>query len=178
MFIRPELPSEYAIVEAIHLLSFSKAFAGAGPYEAGVVAKIRQSENFVPELSLVAIEEDKPVGHILFSYLGLQDQTGPLRRVMVLAPLAIHPDHQNKGIGTALVQAGLEKLEARQEPLVIVRGHPGYYPRFGFVPSVGLGIRPPSGVAEEAYMALALKAYGPEYRGVVVYPAAFDRGCG
>jgi putative acetyltransferase len=173
MTIRPELPSEHAAVERIHLLAFSQAFAGTGPYEAGVVAKVRQSEHFVPEWSLVAIEAQQVVGHILFSYLGLQDESGTARRVVVLAPLAIHPEHQRKGIGTALVQAGLEKLEAQREPLVVVRGHPGYYPRFGFVPSARLGIRPPFEVAEEAYMAKALGAYSPEYRGVVVYPRAF-----
>ncbi len=167
MEIRPERQGEYEIVERIHALAFG------GQAEARVVAQVRGSPFYIPELSLVALVEGRPVGHILFSEVGLQDEQGLMRRVVVLAPLAVHPELQNQGAGKRLVEAGLAGLEARGVPLVLVRGHARYYPRFGFVPSVQLGIRPPFEVAPEEYMARPLSAYTPAYRGRVRYPAAF-----
>lgn len=167
MEIRPERTDEYALVEQIHRLAFG------GEQEARVVALVRQSAFYAPELSLVAVVEGRPVGHILFSEVGLQDEQGVMRKVAVLAPLAVHPGFQNLGAGKHLVEAGLARLEARGAPLVLVRGHAHYYPRFGFVPSGQLGIRPPFTVASQEYMARPLSAYTPEYRGTVRYPAAF-----
>lgn len=165
--IRPERPEEYARVEQIHTLAFG------GSQEARVVALVRRSPFYRPELSLVAVVEGEPVGHILFSEVGLQDETGVMRRVVVLAPLAVHPAFQNLGAGKHLVEAGLARLEALGAPLVLVRGHAHYYPRFGFVPSEQLGIRPPFAIASQEYMAKPLSAYTPAYRGIVRYPAAF-----
>ncbi|WP_297852158.1 GNAT family N-acetyltransferase [Meiothermus sp.] len=167
MEIRPERADEYALVEQIHTLAFG------GEQEARVVAWVRRSPFYIPELSLVAVVEGRPVGHILFSEVGLQDESGPVRKVVVLAPLAVHPGFQNLGAGKHLVQAGLARLEALGAPLVLVRGHAHYYPRFGFVPSEQLGIRPPFAVAPGEYMARPLSAYTPQYKGVVRYPAAF-----
>ncbi|MDW8424574.1 MAG: N-acetyltransferase [Meiothermus sp.] len=167
MEIRPEQPEEYALVEQIHTLAFG------GPQEARVVAEVRRSPFYMPELSLVAVMEGRPIGHILFSEVGLQDETGVMRKVVVLAPLGVHPEYQNLGAGKHLVETGLARLEAKGAPLVLVRGHAGYYPRFGFVPSARLGIRPPFAVAPQAYMVRPLSAYTPAYRGTVRYPAAF-----
>jgi putative acetyltransferase len=167
MQIRPESVREYSAVENIHRIAFG------GPGEAAVVARIRQSPHYIAELSLVALEDKRAIGHILFSYVGLQDDRGTVRKVVVLAPLAIHPDFQNRGVGKALIEEGLRQLEVMREPLVLVRGHATYYPKFGFVPSVQLGIKPPFPVSADQYMAKLLSAYGPEYRGTVRYPAAF-----
>lgn len=100
MEIRPERPEEYARVEQIHTLAFG------GPQEARVVALVRRSPFYRPELSLVAVVEGEPVGHILFSEVGLQDETGMMRKGVVLAPLAVHPAFQNLGAGKHLVEAG------------------------------------------------------------------------
>lgn len=167
MEIRPEKPSEYAEVEQIHILAFG------GEQEARVVAGVRRSPHYLPDLSLVALEGNRLMGHVLFSQVGLQDQQGVMRLVAVLAPLAIHPDFQNRGAGQLLVKEGLQRLEARHTPLVLVRGHAHYYPRFGFVPSLQLGIYPPFAIAETEYMAKPLSAYTLEHRGTVRYPAAF-----
>lgn len=167
MEIRPERPEEYATVERIHELAFG------GAQEARVVASVRQSPEYIPELSLVAVVEGRPIGHILFCYVGLQDARGVMRKVVVLAPLAIHPEFQNLGAGKRLVVEGLARLDAMGVPLVLVRGHAHYYPRFGFVPSVQMDIRPPFDIAPEEYMAKRLSAYAPQYQGVVRYPAAF-----
>lgn len=167
MEIRPERTDEYALVEQIHRLAFG------GEQEARVVAQVRRSPFYVPELSLVAVVEGRPVGHILFSEVGLQDKQSVMRKVVVLAPLAVHPAFQNLGAGRQLVEAGLARLEVLGVSLVLVRGHSHYYPRFGFVPSEQLGIRPPFAVAPLEYMVKPLLAYTPEYRGIVRYPAAF-----
>ncbi len=167
MEIRPERPEEYAMVEHIH----EQAFGGV--QEARVVALVRQSPWYIPELSLVAVVEGWPVGHILFSYVGLQDARGVMRKVVVLAPLAIHPEFQNLGAGKRLVEEGLARLDAMGVPLVLVRGHAHYYPRFGFVPSVQMDIRPPFEIAPEEFMARRLSAYTPQCKGIVRYPAAF-----
>lgn len=167
MEIRPEHTEEYAAVEQIHRLAF------AGELEAKVVARTRQSPQYIPELSLVAVVEGRLVGHILFSQVGLQDDQGVMRTVMVLGPLAIHPDFQSRGAGKRLIEEGLSTLETMKVPLVLVRGHAHYYPRFGFVPSVQMDIRPPFEIAPEEYMAKRLSAYTPQYKGIVRYPAAF-----
>lgn len=167
MQIRPETPQEYDQVEEIHRLAFG------GPREAQVVALSRRSPLFVPDWSLVAMVDAQLAGHILFGRVGLQDLEGTLRPAVILAPLAIHPNFQNRGLGAALVKAGLDQLAAAGEALCVVRGHAHYYPRFGFVPSNQLGIVPPFALTATEYMALPLAAYTPQHQGTVRYPAAF-----
>jgi putative acetyltransferase len=75
-----------------------------------------------------------------------------------LAPIAVLPDLQRQGIGKALIEAGIDKIRASGEPFVIVLGHPGYYPRFGFIPASRFWIRCEyDGVPDEAFMILVLK---------------------
>jgi predicted N-acetyltransferase YhbS len=76
-------------------------------------------------------------------------------------------------VGSLLVEEGLRRAARTDFPLVVVLGHPGYYPRFGFEPAAGLGIVAPFDVPAEAWMALRLPAYGPEARGTVTYADAF-----
>src|SRR3970282_1961439 len=91
---------------------------------------IRASDGFVPDLSLVAEDRDGGiVGHILLSHVGIAGSPDP---VLALAPMAVVPERQRQGIGSALTRAALDAAEARDEPLVIVLGHPWFYPRFGF----------------------------------------------
>lgn len=167
MILRPETPAEYLQAEEVHRLAF------AGPKEAQVVAAVRNSPHYRPDWSLVAQLDGQVAGHILFSYVGLQDPSGTMRPVVVLAPLAIHPQFQNRGLGKALVQEGLKRIEAAGEGLVLVRGHAHYYPQFGFRPSHELAIWPPFAIEPSEYMAKPLAAYHPSLRGTVRYPAAF-----
>jgi len=126
----------------------------------------------VPDLALVAEENDQVVGHIVFSYATLKDDEE--FRVLALAPMAVTPGLQRRGIGGALVEAGLERADDRGEPLVIVVGHPTYYPRFGFEPARRHGIEPPSAdFPDDAFMVRRLSGYSERQRGRVVYPAAF-----
>ena len=96
-----------------------------------------------------------------------------------LAPLAVHPDHQNRGAGSALTEEGLRRLDHMGEPMVILEGIPSYYPRFGFERASQHGLETPSPlVPDEAFMIRRLTSYDPRIRGRVVYPSAFiDSDC-
>ena len=141
--------------------------------EARLVDELRESDSFVPNLCLVAEQNSVIVGHILFSHVTLE--ADPAAQVLALAPVAVYPAFQGRGIGSALIREGLSRAEARGEPLVVVLGHPDYYPRFGFVPASSLGIESPwPDIPDEAFMAKPLSSYRQDMRGVVRYPAAFD----
>jgi putative acetyltransferase len=125
------------------------------PQEADLVARLRGS---CPGLvSLVAVSADQIVGHILFSPAVIEGEGRSLNG-MGLAPVAVLPAFQRQGIGKALIGAGIDRMRASGEPFVIVLGHPGYYPTFGFVPASRFGIRCEyDGVPNEAFMILVLK---------------------
>ncbi|MEB3177735.1 MAG: N-acetyltransferase [Nostocaceae cyanobacterium] len=166
MIIRCETPSDCPAVTEVNTLAFG------GENEAKLIAEIRRTDRYIPELSLVAEVEGAIVGHILFSYIDLIG--AETLRVLGLAPMAVLPKFQRQGIGTALVNAGLTIAEVRGEALVIVLGHPQFYNRFGFVPSVNYGIESPFPVPEDVFMVKPLLNYQQGYRGKVVYPPAFD----
>ncbi len=104
------------------------------------------------------------------------DDDGQRRPFANLAPLAVDPTHQREGVGSALMRAVIAEAEARGEPLIVLQGHPGYYPRFGFEWSVPLGITMdlPDWAPREAAQVLKLEGYDPAIKGQVVYPPAFD----
>ena len=161
--IRAETPSDRDAIRDVTAAAFGRE------QEARIVDAIRVSENFVPELSLVAEHDGRVVGHVLLSYVGLDT-----RRVLELGPLSVAPDHQGQGIGGALTREALRLAEERGDPLVLVLGHPGYYPRFGFRPAHELGITPPDDdIPADAFMAIPLRAYDATLRGRVVFPPAF-----
>jgi putative acetyltransferase len=167
VIIRPETPGDYPAVAGVNVAAFDEE------NEARLIALIRQSDLYVPELSLVAVEDDLVVGHVMFSYVTLETAAGPVR-IFDLAPLAVHPHHQGRGVGTALTEHGLGLIERRGEPLVLVEGIPAYYPRFGFVRASLHGITPPSPrIPDDAFMVKLLPGYHPGLRGPVRYPAAF-----
>ena len=164
--IRPERPEDAAAIRAVHLAAFPT------PAEADLVELIRASDRFVPELSIVAHERDgRVVGHLLLSYVRLE---GPDEPVLALAPMAVLPESQRRGIGSDLVRAALDVAEVREEPLVVVLGHPWFYPRFGFRPASRYGIVPPEHWPDAAFMIKPLTRFRSELRGRVVYPPAFD----
>ena len=106
---------------------------------------------------------------------GIELHTDDGRRVDVLglAPVAVRPSHQRSGAGTALIEEGLRRADAAGAPLVIVLGHPSYYPRFGFERASVHGIVPTSAWNDESFMVRRLSSYDPSLRGTIVYPDAF-----
>jgi putative acetyltransferase len=150
----------------------SRAFGS--PNEAQLVAAIRASSNYVPRWSLVATVERRVVGHVMVSYVTLRDGTSE-HWVPSLSPLSVDPDHQSRGIGSALVHGVVSVVDAAGEPLIVLEGSSWYYSRFGFEYAVPLGItiKLPDWAPAEAAQVLRLSRYNPVIRGELVYPPAF-----
>jgi putative acetyltransferase len=167
MNIRSETIQDYPAIAEVNTLAFGQE------NEAKLVEEIRHSQLYIPELSLIAEIENTVVGHILFSYIDLVGEE--TLQVLGLAPMAVLPDFQRQGIGSALVKAGLEIAKARGEAMAIVLGYPQFYHRFGFQPSVHYGIESPFLVPEEFFMVKRLQSYQESYKGKVIYPPAFEK---
>ncbi|RUT06751.1 N-acetyltransferase [Dulcicalothrix desertica PCC 7102] len=166
MSIRCEASPDYSKIAEVITSAFGQ------PNEAKLVEAIRNSENYIPELSLVAEIDGNIVAHLLFSYIHII--SNEILPVLALAPVAVLPQFQNQGIGTALVQYGLDRADELGEALIIVLGHPSFYSRFGFVQSTYYGIKSPFEVRAEAFMVKPLKNYEIKYTGEVIYPQLFN----
>ena len=129
----------------------------------------------MPQLSLVAEHPAGDViGHILFTPVGIRSSSSA-SRAMGLGPMAVLPDHQRQGVGSALVEAGLSACRAAGEFLVVVLGHPSYYPRFGFRPAWDLGLYYIAPGPNVAFMVCELEDGALRGRsGEVLYHPAFD----
>ena len=137
-----------------------------------MVAKLRKSEVFVPDLSLVAVYEDKIIGHILLSK-NLIDTEDKKVESLALAPISVLPEYQNKGVGRKLIQQALTIAEKLDFESVIVMGHEAYYPKFGFKKHL-ISIQAPFEIPDELLMAIELKDNGLDHvSGVIQYSNAF-----
>ncbi|MEU9252124.1 bifunctional class I SAM-dependent methyltransferase/N-acetyltransferase [Streptomyces sp. NPDC048270] len=160
---RPEAPADAAAVRAVNLAAFET------PLEADLVDALRADEAWVPGLSYVAEAPDGSVAaHALLTVCRVDGA-----RALALAPVAADPALQRSGAGSSVVRAVLAAAKERGESLVLVLGHPEYYPRFGFVPASRFGIRAPFEVPDEAMMALVLDDSVPVPAGTIGYPAPF-----
>ncbi len=138
-------------IEAIRALN-EKAFGQ--PQEARLIDKLRK--NCGELLSLVALQDEKIIGHILFSPATIEGNRGILKG-MGLAPMAVLPKFQRQGVGSELVKAGIDILKNLRCRFIVVLGHPEYYPRFGFEPASRYGITSQwEGVPDHAFMILWL----------------------
>ncbi len=142
--IRPEQPADISAIHTVNEEAFGQ------PDEANLVDKLRT--NGKTTVSLVAVENDQIVGHILFSEATIDTTT-----IIGLAPLAVLPGYQKQGIGTMLTNAGIEACRNAGYRAMIVLGHPEYYPRFGFVPASRFCIKSEYEVRDEVFMALELQ---------------------
>jgi putative acetyltransferase len=170
MIVRSERPHDAPAVADLNRRAFG------GPAEAALVDRLRAAGLAVASLVAEADEPPNPiVGHILFSRLPIDTPRTRLNAV-ALAPMAVAPERQRQGIGSALVREGLRVCRSAGESIVVVVGHPEYYPRFGF--SAALARRLLSPYSGDAFMALALRPGALDEiaggGGVVRYPPAFD----
>ena len=125
-------------------------------------------------ISLVAETDNKPVGHILFTPVELTGNKNKLK-LIGLAPMAVLQQYQNKGIGSELVKTGIEHCQLKGYDTVVVLGHPKYYPKFGFVPSVTYGIKSEYEVPDEAFMILELVPNSlKDHQGIIKYHELFN----
>lgn len=150
--IRPEAPGDAAAIDALLRAAFG------GDWEAALVGRLRAADAL--PLALVAESPvGEVVGHVAFSPLPIATGAEPVA-ALALAPLAVRPDCQRRGVGTHLVTEALDRLRAAGAPLVVVLGDPAYYGRFGFRADAAAGIRCP--YAGPALQALALDGRGRE----------------
>lgn len=165
--IREERCEDEAAVAAIVEQAFGRSL------EAGLVSSLRR-EGAVA-LSLVAQQEGRVLGHVLFSPVIIEGDAEGFPAA-ALAPLSVLPAFQRLGIGSALVSAGLARCREIGFSRVLVVGDPAYYQRFGFSPAAAAGIRFPGDVPQEAFMALALEPGALEgCAGTARYAPAFDK---
>ena len=136
--------------------------------EQDLVVALRNSDAYVPELSLVAEVDGKIVGHIMFTEAEVGNSTE-----LVLAPLAVLPEHQRQGIGTALIEEGHRIARELGYGYSVVLGSEKYYPRFGYIPAEQMGIEVPDGFSSINFMAFKLIEDAGPVEGYVKYAKEF-----
>jgi putative acetyltransferase len=165
VLIRDEEPNDYQAVHTVNSSAFET------PAEANLVDALRNEAH--PIISLVADDDGLIVGHIMFSPVSLSGH--PELNIMGLGPMAITPDRQRKGIGSALVRLGLGRCKQLGFGAAIVLGHPWYYPRFGFSPSAGYAISCEYDVPSDVFMVMELQpGYLRGASGIIKYHPAFN----
>ena len=146
--IRPETPEDQASSHYVNQEAFGRN------QESDLVNKLRKRG--VLTISLVAVQEAAVVGHIAFSPVEIASEKSSFG-ALTLAPVAVLPAHQNKGIGSQLVIAGLDECRRLGHEIIVLAGHPNYYPRFGFVRAYPKDIECEFGIPDEAWMIAELK---------------------
>jgi putative acetyltransferase len=166
--IRPEQDGDADAIRAANDAAFD------GTVEGRIVDEIRGTDRWIEVGSLVAEDsEGRILGHLLLSEGDLVGADGATRRIWMLGPLAVLPEHQREGIGSALMNAAIALATERDQPVICLLGHASYYPRFGFEPARSIGIEPPRPWSDEHWMAIRLPAWEPSLRGTARYPPAF-----
>lgn len=165
--IRREEKGDYGAVYDLVKAAFATAEHSDGN-EQDLIVKLRKSDNFIPELSLVAEKDGKVVGHIMFTKVKIGDS-----KEIALAPLAVHPDYQGNGIGGTLVEEGHRIAKDLGYHFSVVLGSATYYPKFGYEVAKQYGIEAPFEVNEANYMIKKLNDTNEKIEGVVKYAEAF-----
>jgi len=170
--IRQEQSSDYKFTENV----VQKAFANmefSDKTEHELVDRLRKTNTFIPQLSIVAVVNDEVIGHILLTKIKIinVDQS---TESLGLAPVSVLPEYQNKGIGKLLINTAFEKAKELGYKSVVVLGHPDYYPQFGFKKASSWKIKAPFEVPDDAFMAFELSDNAlSNVSGVVEYSSAF-----
>jgi putative acetyltransferase len=164
--VRHETLADFEAIRNVNLRAFKQSNEG------NIVDSLREAGALT--ISLVALHDNHIVGHIVFSPVTVDSEEGSFT-ALGLGPMAVLPEHQNKGIGSQLVEAGLKESLRLGHEIVVVIGHPEYYPRFGFSPAGPPGIEWEYEVPEEAFMLVELNAGALAGRtGVVKFHPVFN----
>ena len=145
MEIRKSTDADRGEIGKVHIQAFGEE---KGPEIAELVSGMLDDETALPLLSLVAVENGRIIGHVLYTKVVLTQTDTPVT-CQILAPLAVVPEAHGKGVGSTLIDEGLRLLKESGVELVFVLGHPEYYPRCGFTPAGVLGFEAPYPIPEE-----------------------------
>ena len=167
LLIREETPKDHEEVRRVIRRAFENA-EHTDHDEHNLVDRLRKSDAFIPELSLVAEMDGKIIGHVLFSKIRIQDTVQ-----VALAPVSVLPELQGRGVGSALIREGHARAAKMGYDFSVVLGHAAYYPRFGYVAAKTFGIRSPFPVPDENHMAVRLRGDVVALEGTVTYPKEF-----
>jgi putative acetyltransferase len=149
MILRGERPADFDAIYEIN----QKAFPTDA--EAKLINELRKCKNYVKGLSIVAVEEDKILGHAMFTRAFIVNR-GRRFNCLALGPMAVLPEYQRKGIGGKLMEEGLERAKENGYKAIFVLGHAEYYPKFGFIPASTKKIRTRFTAPDENFMILEL----------------------
>ena len=169
--IRSETPDDHDAINQVIDQAFTDEF-GKSDGKLAIVDMLRNLDDLPFFLSLVAQRDNQIVGHILFSSVTIED--APQIKAAVLGPLAVLPEFQNKGIGSALVEQGLELCWAQHIQAVFLTGHPEYYPRFGFKPITETRLKTIFNTPVDMVRELAEHCLD-DAEGLVKYPKPWER---
>lgn len=167
MIIRQERPEDYDTVYHVVKEAFENAEYTDGN-EQNLVAALRKSKSFIPELSLVAVEGEKIVGHILFTKAFVNSI-----EVLALVPLSVLPKYQNRGIGLSLIKEGHRIAHELGYRYSVVLGYSEYYPKVGYIPASQYGVEAPFEVEDKNFMAICFDENGDKLNGIIEYDRAF-----
>ena len=166
MLIRKEEPEDVYAIRLLNIAAFGREA------EADLVDKLRAANAMT--LSLVATERCHVVGHIVFSPVIIESERQVISAVG-LGPMAVSPERQGCGIGSQLVETGLNEIRKCGHTIVVVLGNPEYYARFGFLTAGQFGIRWKIGIPNEVFMVKQLNEHALRgVKGVVKYRPEFE----
>ena len=165
--IRQENIEDYEEVYQVIKTAFETAEHSDGN-EHDLVVALRNSNVFIPELSLVAMKENKIVGYILFTKIKIGEY-----EELALAPLGVLPEYQRQGVGSELIKKGHRIAKKLGYQYVVVLGSEKYYTKFGYIPAIKYGIKAPFDVPNENFMAVKLNNTNVKIQGIVEYAKEF-----
>ena len=169
LVLRREQPGDEEPTRALHDAAFGVPEGAEHSVETRILDRLRSDGDLLDALTLVAELGGEVVGHVVCSRASMGE--GPS---VALGPIAVRPDHQGQGVGSALVAAVLVTADSRAEPSVVLLGDPGWYAHFGFETAAAHGIGSPGPWQDRYFQVKRLQAWRPELAGPFRYPPAFD----
>lgn len=164
MIVRRETPEDVSTVHAVQTAAFGRDL------ESRLLGLLREDPGWVPELSLVAVEGDRVVGHVVCSV----GRVGGEHAALGLGPIGVVPDRQKSGVGAALMHSVIGAADALGHPLIALVGDPKFYGRFGFMPWDEVGVPPVIDEYRPYFQVRTLTAYTPNMRGTFEFAVAFE----
>lgn len=169
MRVRREQNGDQGEIRRVHAAAFGDPdHPDLDPVEARLVDVLRESDAWLPSMSLVALDTDRIVGHVLCTRAWVEETP-----VLALGPIGVMPSSQNGGVGHLLMNTAIGEADGLMEPLIGLVGSPGYYSRFGFVPASTLDIAPPVPEWDALFQVKTLDAYRNAITGRFEYADPF-----